>query len=128
MYTNQKEIKVLNEQMFATILFIGTLFISLSLTYDAKQKISGKKRIYNDKSAKYTSIFNRIIVVFIVLFYIQIDNENIDIARERNKSLRLLNLQKIIEFVTLCTALAALYISIQSSPSNSIVSTENPNI
>ena len=128
MNTNQEEVKVLNEQLLATTLFIGALFVSLSLTFDTRQKIKGEKRLYNNKNAKYIAIINRIVIVFIVLFYIQIDNENIQIAKEKHKNLRLLNLQKLIEFITLCTALLALYISVNSTTDNNIATIENPNV
>lgn len=128
MNTNEEEVKVLNEQLLATTLFIGALFVSLSLTFDTRQKIKGEKRLYNNKSAKYIAIINRIVIVFIVLFYIQIDNENIQIAKEKHKNLRLLNLQKLIEFITLCTALLALYISVNSTTDNNIATIENPNV
>lgn len=128
MNTNEEEVKVLNEQLLATTLFIGALLVSLSLTFDTRQKIKGEKRLYNNKSAKYIAIINRIVIVFIVLFYIQIDNENIQIAKEKHKNLRLLNLQKLIEFITLCTALLALYISVNSTTDNNIATIENPNV
>lgn len=122
---NQKKLNVLNEQMLATILFIGSLIISLSITYDNKQKIKRKQRIYTDKSARYTAIFNRIFVIFIVLFYLRIDNENIEMNKGKNNNL--LQLQKLIEIITLCTAIVALYITVKSSP-DSIATNENPNI
>lgn len=122
---NQKKLNVLNEQMLATILFIGSLIISLSITYDSKQKIKRKQRIYTDKSARYTAIFNRIFVIFIVLFYLRIDNENIEMNKGKNNNL--LQLQKLIEIITLCTAIVALYITVKSSP-DSIATNENPNI
>ncbi len=122
---NNKKLNILNEQMLATILFIGSLIISLSITYDSKQKIKRKQRIYTDKSARYTAIFNRIFVIFIVLFYLRIDNENIEINKGKNNNL--LQLQKLIEIITLCTAIVALYITIKSTP-DSIATNENPNI
>lgn len=128
MNTNEEEVKVLNEQLLATTLFIGALLVSLSLTFDTRQKIKGEKRLYNNKSARYIAIINRTVIVFIVLFYIQIDNENIEIAKEKHKNLRLLNLQKLIEFITLCTALLALYISVNSTTDNNITTIENPNV
>lgn len=128
MNTNEEEVKVLNEQLLATTLFIGALFVSLSLTFDTRQKIKGEKRIYNNKSARYIAIINRTVIVFIVLFYIQIDNENIEIAKEKHKNLRLLNLQKLIELITLCTALLALYISVNSTTDNNTATIENPNV
>lgn len=123
---NQKKLNVLNEQMLATILFIGSLIISLSITYDSKQKIQRKQRIYTDKSARYTAIFNRIFVIFIVLFYLRIDNENIEINKGSSNN-NLLQLQKLIEIITLCTAIVALYITVKSTP-DSIATNENPNI
>ena len=75
MNTTEKELKAINEQIVATILFLGTIIVSLSLSIDRRQKILNKKAIYSNEKAQNIAIINRIIVVFIVLIYLQIDKK-----------------------------------------------------
>lgn len=126
MNTTEKELKAINEQIIATILFLGTIIVSLSLSIDRRQKILKKKAIYSNEKARNIAIINRIIVVFIVLIYLQIDKENLDITKEKQNQTNLANLQIIAEIITLIAALIALYITYNSKTED--ISIENPEI
>ena len=123
---DEKEIKVVDENILATIVFIGTLFVSLSLSYDKREKLKKNSGLFTNKQAKRIAVTNRIIVVIIALFYFQIDRETIGISREKNKDVSLLHAQAFIEFVAVITAIVALYITVKSN--NEIEDIENPNI
>ena len=126
MNTTEKELKAINEQIIATILFLGTIIVSLSLSIDRRQKVLNKKAIYSNEKARNVAIINRIIVVFIVLIYLQIDKENLDITKEKQNQTNLANLQIIAEIITLIAALIALYITYNSKTED--ISIENPEI
>ena len=126
MSNKQNEIKIVNEQILATVLFIGTLVISLILSYDKKEKLKGNNGIFTKKQVKAVSIANRVAVLAIVIFFFYIDEENINVARIQNKDLKLLYLQEIVEIITTITAILALYITVKSG-SNEFVGIENPN-
>ena len=126
MNTTEKELKAINDQIIATILFLGTIIVSLSLSIDKRQKILNKKAIYSNEKARNIAIINRIIVVFIVLIYLQIDKENLDITKEKQNQTNLANLQIIAELITLIAALIALYITYNSKTED--ISIENPEI
>ena len=126
MNTKQKELKAINEQIVATILFLGTIIVSLSLSIDKRRKILNKKILYTEKSAKQIAITTRIIVVLIIIFYLQIDKENLDIMKEKNSQTNLATLQIIAELITLLASLLALYITYNSNFES--ISIENPEI
>ena len=117
--------KIINEQILATKLFILSLFISLSLTYNQKRNINNDIPFYSNKEAKVISVVNRIFVILIILFYIYIDNENLNFSKtESDKKLK--KLQYYLEIIYLVAAIIALYITIKSS--NSVTEEENPTI
>lgn len=126
MNTKQKELKAINEQIIATILFLGTIILSLSLSIDKRQKILNQKILYTEKSAKQIAITNRLIVVLIIIFYLQIDKENLDIMKEKNNQTNLATLQIVAEVITLLASLLALYITYNSNFES--ISIENPEI
>ena len=126
MNTKQKELKAINEQIIATILFLGTIIVSLSLSIDKRQKVLNQKILYTDEKAKQIAITNRIIVVLIIIFYLQIDKENLDIMKEKNNQTNLATLQIVAEVITLLASLLALYITYNSNFES--ISIENPEI
>lgn len=126
MNSNDKEINVINEQLLATFLFICTLIISILLNYDKKEKLKGNKGLFSSNTSKNIAIINRIAVIIIVIFYIYIDKENIDITKEKKQNLKFAYLQLFVEAITIIAALIALYITIKSN--NQIIDIENPNV
>ena len=63
---NNKEKKLLEQQMITTIIYLFTLFISLSLTYNDILNLDNK-HIYNDELAEKIGITNRTIVLVLTL-------------------------------------------------------------
>lgn len=126
MNSNEQEISVINEQFFATFLFICTLIISILLNYDKKEKLKGNKGLFSNSTSRNIAIINRIAVIIIVIFYIYIDKENIDITKEKKQNLKFAYLQLFVEVITIIAAIIALYITIKSN--NQIIDIENPNV
>lgn len=126
MNDNEKEIKIVNENMLATIIFIATLVVSLSLSYDKREKLKKNDGLFTKNQAKRIAITNRIVVVILALFYFQIDRETINVSTNKKTNINLLYLQAFIEFVAVITAIVALYITIKSN--SETVDIENPNI
>lgn len=126
MNNNEREIKVVNENMLATIIFIATLIVSLSLSYDKREKLKKNDGLFTKNQARRIAIINRTVVVVIALFYFQIDRETINVSSSKKSNTDLLYLQAFIEFIAVITALVALYITIKSN--SETVNIENPNI
>lgn len=126
MNDTEKEIKIVNENMLATIIFIATLVVSLSLSYDKREKLKKNDGLFTKNQARRIAIINRTVVVILALFYFQIDRETIDISTNKKTNMDLLYLQALIEFVAVITALVALYITIKSN--SETINIENPNI
>lgn len=126
MNTNEKELKIINEQIIATLLFLGTIIVSITLSIDKRKKILNQKALFTNESAKKIAIGNRIIIVIIILLYLQIDKENLDVTKEKNNQTNLAFLQIIAEIITLFVALLALYITYNSNIES--ISIENPDI
>lgn len=116
------KLKVTNEQIVATTLFILSLCISLSLSINQKLKLENKDYFYSDKGARTLAIANRIFIILIVLFYLYIDNENLEISGNNKYQ----KYQCYLEGIYLFAAIVALYITIKSI--NITTENENPNI
>ena len=130
MNTKQKEVKLLNIQMWTTIIYIGSLFISISLTYNDKQNLLNKKGFYNENQSQKLSIGNRWLVLFLTFSYLFINYKNINLAKEKGQKLWPFYLQVFSSELSTLAAIIVLYVVIKTAGEQySIVSgIENPTL
>lgn len=130
MNTKQKEVKLLNIQMWTTIIYIGSLFISISLTYNDKQNLLNKESIYSKNQSQKLSIGNRWLVLFLTLSYLFINYKNINLAKEKGQKLWPFYLQAFSSELSTLASIIVLYVVIKTAGEQySIVSgIENPTL
>lgn len=130
MNTKQKEVNLLNIQMWTTIIYIGSLFISISLTYNDKQNLLNKKGFYNENQSQKLSIGNRWLVLFLTFSYLFINYKNINLAKEKGQKLWPFYLQVFSSELSTLAAIIVLYVVIKTAGEQySIVSgIENPTL
>lgn len=130
MNAKQKEINLLNIQMFTTIIYVGSLFVSLSLTYNDRQSLLNKKELYSKNQSQKISIGNRWLVLFLTLSYLFINYKNIDLAKEKGQKLWPFHLQTLSSELSTLAAIIVLYVVIKTEGEQySIVSgIENPTL
>lgn len=123
---NNKEKKLLEQQMITTIIYLLTLFISLSLTYNDILNLDDKY-IYNDELAEKIGITNRTIVLVLTLSYLYINYQNREIVKSKKKDLKFSNLQLTASSLSTIAAIIVLYVVI-SSGKYTVISAGNPNL
>ena len=123
---NNKEKKLLEQQMITTVIYLLTLFVSLSLTYNDILNLYNK-HIYNDELAEKIGITNRTIVLVLTLSYLYINYQNREIAKSKKKDLKISNLQLTASSLSTIAAIIVLYVVI-SSGKYTIISAGNPNL
>lgn len=130
MNTKNKEISLLNIQMYTTIIYVFSLIISIAITYDEKQKIQNKPRLFTEKNNNNISIFNRWLVLFLTLSYLYISYNNFNIANKKGQNSWPFRLQLFSSELSTIGAIIVLYVVLKTSGENySIISNvENPNL
>lgn len=123
---NNKEKKLLEQQMITTVIYLLTLFVSLSLTYNDILNLDNK-HIYNDELAEKIGITNRTIVLVLTLSYLYINYQNREIAKSKKKDLKISNLQLTASSLSTIAAIIVLYVVI-SSGKYTVISAGNPNL
>lgn len=123
---NNKEKKLLEQQMITTIMYLLTLFVSLSLTYNDILNLDDKY-IYNDELAEKIGITNKTIVLVLSLSYLYINYQNRKIAKSKKKDLKFSNLQLTASSLSTIAAIIVLYVVI-SSGKYTVISAGNPNL
>lgn len=130
MDTQKKEANLLDIQLIATIIYIGSLTISILLTYNDKRNILNLDKILTDKQNIGLSIFNRLLVVILTLTFLYISYQNREIAKSKSRNLEAFNLQVTASELSLLATIIVLYVVIKTQGEQySIISgISNPNL
>ena len=130
MNTKQREANLLDLQILATIIYIGSLILSIYLTYNDKQKVLNLKKIFTEKQNINLSIFNRVLVVILTGIFLYASYENKELAKIKKEKLQNFDLQIYASWLSLIATIIVLYVIIDSQGSQySIISgITNPNL
>lgn len=123
----EEELKLLNYQIITTILFIISLVISIFLTYDEKQELLNKERIFSETFDKYLNLFNRILALSIIVFILYINFQDYQLGKQKRSNSAPLRHQIYASVFSVISALIVLYVVIENWKENpNITSIENP--
>ncbi len=130
MNTQKQETDVLDLQLVATIVYIGSLIISIFLTYNDKMDVLNLDKIFTEKQNRNLSIFNRFLVVILTLVFLYASYETRRLAKIKGEKLENFNLQVMASEISLVSTLIVLYVVIKSQGEQySIISgISNPNL
>lgn len=123
----KQQLKLLNYQLITTILFIGSLFISIILTYDQIQETKNEPRLFSEKFDKYLNLFNRILALGVIAFILYINYADYKLNKEKRSNPAPLRHQVYASILSVISALIVLYVVIENWEENpNITSIENP--
>ena len=119
-----KQLKLTNYDILASILFIGTIIVSILISYNNKLKLEKKTPLFDVKLEKEILIFNKIIVLFIVIFFLYLNYERLRLAEEKNLDTKTLKIQLIPSILALISAIIILSLVLKNG-NNDISLNEN---
>jgi hypothetical protein len=119
---NTKQVNLLNIQMIATIIYIGSLILSISLTYNDKMNLINKTAIYTKENARKYSIFNRILIVAITFIYLYINYDNLKNAKKKGSKLEASYLQLTASELVSLASIIVLYVILTNETNYSMIS------
>lgn len=118
-----EESKLLRLQFGFSLLFIFTLVISLTLTYNQLLIHEKKKPLYKTKTSDKILKVNRTLGVIIALAFLYINITDKGIKEKNNLDLKSANLQIDAGILTLLSTIIVLYVSFMG---DNTITTENP--
>lgn len=130
MEDNKKEVNLLDIQIITTIIYLGSLILSIYITYNDKLVLTNQKTIFTEKQAATYSIFNRSLVVVLTFIYLYISYQNNNIAKENGRNVSATRLQLTASQLSFISTIIVLYVVIATSGQQySIISgSGNPNL
>ncbi|MDD3452652.1 MAG: hypothetical protein PHN42_00015 [Bacilli bacterium] len=125
---NKNENSLIDIQLYATIILIISLFISLLLTYNEKLKLSNQESIFDDETEKYLILINRITFLIVSFGFLYSSYINKEMAYIKKESTDSFDLQILASLLTTIAAILALYSLFVSNNESIIADIKNPNL
>lgn len=113
MNNNQKETQLLYIQIYASIIFIITILLSIILTYNNIKKKNGCP-FFSKFLENNLTIINRIIITFLVIVFTYINYEFYIISKQKNNRDNIQKNEFIASIITLIADFILLYTTIKS--------------
>lgn len=121
----EKEIEIINIQLFALVLALFSGVISIIITCNQKFELEGKKELYTPEELLKITYFNRILIVVLSFVFLYVNYKLYEISKEQGEDLKSYILQIIASILTIIAGIIALYV-VGFSNTESIVDVENP--
>ncbi|MDD3267656.1 MAG: hypothetical protein PHC75_10825 [Burkholderiales bacterium] len=123
-----EEIKLLDIQMVATIIFIASLIISLLLIYNEKLKLLKLKTIFGNKEEQDINIINRIVVLILALVFLYANYKDYELSKTPNE-LKYNSLELFSSCLITIASIIILYVVVNSEGEDGdLISLQNPTI
>jgi len=122
---NLEELDLFKIQFILSSLFIGTLLVSMTLTYNEKLKFVGKTPLFTEKQSSDLLVLNRTISFFIAFGFLYLNI--VDRKNKENdgfKNIRFADMQIGAGFLNLLGAIIVLYVALYDK-NEPIISLEN---
>lgn len=121
----KEEIKALNLQLFGLVVSLITLLFSILLTYNQKLKLEKKKTILSSVNSLTLSYINRILILAIAFLFLYVNYKLYNLSKRENEDLKSYILQIVASYLTIISAIIALYVVTLSS-TETVSDVENP--
>ena len=128
--TNQEEVKLLDLQLITTLVYVGSLGLSILLTYHDRAKLMNLNSPITDEQALDFSKFNRFLVLGLTLIYLYVNYKNVELAKEKGKDLAPFHLQVTASELSTLSAIIVLYVVLKTAGEQYgfVIGAENPNL
>lgn len=123
--SNKKELTLVNLEILGSSIFIGTIIISILISYNNKLKLENKIPLFDDKTVCEILIINKTVVLIVVILFLCLNYESLKFAEENNRDTSTLKIQLIPSFLALVSSLIILSLVLKKG-NNNISRNENP--
>lgn len=124
---NKEEIRLINIQMIASLLFIGTIVINILLSYNERLQLENNPPLFDNDVQRQISLYNKIIIFILALTYFGIDIKNVEVSEEKRKDATSQKRQIFPAFLAILASLIILY-NEKRNTTGGISQIENPTL
>ena len=115
---NNRQVALLNAQLFIAFILAITLFTSFLLTYDEKLKLLNKIRLFTDQNSHYTNLLNRILFLLILIYNLYINYQQYELEKQKRSDLAPFRQQIYASILNTIAAVIILYVVYETLNTN----------
>lgn len=115
---NNRQVSLLNAQLFIAFILAITLLTSFLLTYDEKLKLLNKKRLFTDQNSHYTNLLNRILFLLILIYNLYINYQQYELEKQKRSDLAPFRQQIYASILNTIAAVIILYVVYETLNTN----------
>lgn len=115
---NNRQVSLLNAQLFISFILAITLLTSFLLTYDEKLKLLNKKRLFTDQNSHYTNLLNRILFLLILIYNLYINYQQYELEKQKRSDLAPFRQQIYASILNTIAAVIILYVVYETLNTN----------
>lgn len=115
---NNRQVSLLNAQLFIAFILAITLFTSFLLIYDEKLKLLNKKRLFTDQNSHYTNLLNRILFLLILIYNLYINYQQYELEKQKRSDLAPFRQQIYASILNTIAAVIILYVVYETLNTN----------
>lgn len=107
-----KKNKILNGQLLNSILSIIGVIIGIIIIIDQKEKANGKDGFLSDNESQNIALIIKLIFLFVVIYSLNLNYENLDLSKATNQDISSLELQIGASYLSIIVTIVGLYVVI----------------
>lgn len=120
-----KEIQVINIQLYALVIVLFSSILSIIITYNQKLDLEDKEPMYSAKELYKITLFNRILILVLSFVFLYVNYVLYDISKRQGEDLKAYKLQIFASILVITAGFITLYV-VKLSETENIVDVENP--
>lgn len=126
----EQQIFILDGQLIGCIFYIISILLSIIIILDQRQKAIGKKGFLTSKEVQNLALINKISILLLIVFFLYLNYEALDLTKKSNQSTKSIELQIIASYLSIIVGAIGLYVVANNINSENITlaETENPYI
>lgn len=123
-----RQLKIIDGQLIGCILYIISIIISIIIILNQRKSALNQEQFLTGSESQTISLANKIFILFLVIFFLYLNYESYNLAKDTNQDTSALELQIVGSILSIAVALIGLYV-VATNFSNTNLQTaeiENP--
>lgn len=123
-----RQLKIIDGQLIGCILYIISIIISIIIILNQRKSALNQEQFLTGSESQTISLANKIFILFLVIFFLYLNYESYNLAKDTNQDTSALELQIVGSILSIAVALISLYV-VATNFSNTNLQTaeiENP--
>ena len=105
-----RQLKIIDGQLIGCILYIISIIISIIIILNQRKNALNKEQFLTGEESQTIALANKIFILFLIIFFLYLNYESYNLAKDTNQDTSALELQIIGSILSVAVGLIGLYV------------------